>query len=612
MNRDKSIVITTLKSKKKRYTVTGFVGDNLSEKGILGLHVIAYCQMPKAEGDKEQGEKKYPITNHKEDAYFLGIGVTDTAGEFEFSFEYKAPFLSPNKKPDLFLIVKDGGQELPIMVKKEKEWHVIENNVLTKKAVTAATPAINILVYLADSTLRKQIRKEPAEGIKDKNKWIGGFRKDNPALAYPKPYHVSLGKKNDKKYTYVDLKTENVNVPPNDFILKNGKVLKKIYPNPDLSSLGNMKDNLMNIHKLDRQQKVLWAEFSWKSKPCSADDKKKQYIVPRDQGKVELAQNRCYKMFSPDISRLGYTKEGRVYSIICPQQGTYIPLIGTMNLEVTVTGNRGWVDESVTEKKCASKEAAADVAADIGVEAKIWFSKEVKGSTLLRGLVTSIEKDILGGEYGAFPSSKENAIRLRTCRPGFPDQSTFPLKKGSCKDFAIPDFAKHEEISWSVAHLGVQIGSIIKTGCPKIDKFNQTILDLFNLNAGNMLAENNVLTWNVWFTAPEVVDKQEWRDHADEWRQSIDVNHDSPGGPGTIPRYFDGTPFKTSKLPLAKKLLSIVMYVIIHYLVRVKYFIRRIELRLLKYVLKIVTLKFTLIIIGLSIIISLLIYLLSK
>jgi len=197
-------------------------------------------------------------------------------------------------------------------------------------------------------------------------------------------------------------------------------------------------------------------------------------------------------MFSPDISRLGYDKKGRVYSIICPQQGTYIPGIGTMNLEVTVTGNRGWVDESATNKKPSDKDDSMtnDVAVDIGVEAKIWFSQKAKKSTLLRPLVTAVEKELLGAEYVSFPSSKEKAIRLRTCRPGFPDQSTFPLKKGPCKEFEIPEFAKHEEISWSVAHLGVQIGSIIKTGCPKIDKFNQTILDLFNVNAGNMLVEN--------------------------------------------------------------------------------------------------------------------------
>jgi hypothetical protein len=599
---------------KGKYTVTGFVGDNLNNKGILGLHVIAYCKMPKIEpkpkpapGIKPDPEKrKYSIPKHKEADYFLGIGVTDKTGKFEFSFEYKTPLFCPNKKPDLFLVIKDGGQELPIMEKKKDKWSVIANNVLEIKAVTETTPPINALVYLADSTLRALINENPDEG------WDGGFLEDHPALAYPKPYHISLGKENNKKYEYIDLKRKDVDTPPNDFILKNGKVLKKIYPASDLSSLGNLKDNLMNIDLLDRQQKVVWAEFTWKSKPCRVDDNKKKYIIPKDQVKVKVAQNRCYKMFSPDISRLGYDKKGRVYSIICPQQGTYIPLIGTMNLEITVNGNRGWVDESVTEKNIKAKEKEGGVAADMGVEAKIWFSHKAKKSNLLRGLITSIERDILGGEYDSFPSSKEKAIRIRTFRPGFPDQSTFSLKKGLCKEFEIPEFAKHEDISWSVAHLGVQIGSIIKTGCPKIDKFNQTILGLFNVSAGNMLTENNVLTWNVWFTAPEIVDKQEWRDHADKWRESIDADHDTPGGPGTIARYFDGTPLETSRLVLAKKLLSIVIYVIMHYFIKAKYFIRRLGLRLLKYVLRVLTLKFMLIFIGFLIMFSFLMYLIFR
>jgi hypothetical protein len=51
-------------------------------------------------------------------------------------------------------------------------------------------------------------------------------------------------------------------------------------------------------------------------------------------------------MFTPDISRLGYTNEGRVCAIICPQQGACSPSLGCMNVEVTVTGQRGWADEA--------------------------------------------------------------------------------------------------------------------------------------------------------------------------------------------------------------------------------------------------------------------------
>jgi hypothetical protein len=62
-----------------------------------------------------------------------------------------------------------------------------------------------------------------------------------------------------------------------------------------------------------------------------------------------------------------------------------------------------------------------------------------------------------------------------------------------------------------------------------------------------MLKKGNTLTWNVWFTAPELVNQQEWQDHAEKWRDSIDVDNCSPEGPGTIARHFDGSPFKPLK-----------------------------------------------------------------
>jgi hypothetical protein len=560
-----------------KYRVTGVIrnSEKITEEergkkknSLSGLHVIAYYKMPKEEGAEEQGDKKYKVKNHKEESYFLGIGVTNKEGMFRFSFYPPKSTFPFKRKLNLFLIVKDGGQELPIIEKGA----LIKDNVFKVMNARTATAPIELAVFLSDSSLRKQLKEKPAVG------WVGGFNKTNPDFAYPKPYCISLGKEDRTKYDYPNPDLIYKDMKP-DSVPKKRKVLKKIYPNPDFSSLGKRKDNLMNIDLLKRQQKVLWAEFSWKSKPCKEDDTKIYDKVPKVNGKKSTAkveQNRCYKMFSPDISRLGYTNEGRVYSIICPQQGTHIPYLGTMNLEVTVTGNNGWADEGTRE-----------LAGDIGVEAKVWFSQEAKGSFLLRPLVTAIEKDLLGEEYAFFPSTKAKAIRIRTFRPGYPDESTFPLGKGLSTDFRIPDFTKHEDVSWTSGHLGVQIGSPIKTGCSKVDKFNQTVVDLLNVSAGNMLKENNVLTWNVWFTAPEQVDEQEWRDHADKWRESINVKHDSPGGPGTIPRHFDGTPLKSSTLALVGKLLSIIFYVI-------RLYIRKAALKLLKYAMIIVAINYML------------------
>jgi hypothetical protein len=132
---------------------------------------------------------------------------------------------------------------------------------------------------------------------------------------------------------------------------------------------------------------------------------------------------------------------------------------------------------------------------------------------------------------------------------GDTEQPTFPLVKGQTpsSEFPIPEFAKHEDEAWSVAHLDVQIGSIIKTGYPIVDGFNQLIMDIFNLGSGNMLQKGNVLSWNVWFTAPELIDQDEWARHAWVWRESIDADHTELGSPGTggkPAKYYDGTLFQ--------------------------------------------------------------------
>lgn len=301
------------------------------------------------------------------------------------------------------------------------------------------------------------------------------------------------------------------------------------YPNPDLSSLP-MLGNLENIPELKRQQKVVWPEFSWLSEPGEADPK------------------RCYQMFAPDISRLGYTNEGRVYSIICPQQGFCSPHLENINVEVTVTGNRGWANEKNRE-----------LAADMMVEGRIWFSPGVEENEFLKHVLEHFNKNNL-----PFPNKKENAIVVKTFKPGNPDQPIFPLRKGPSTDFPIPDFAKHPGVSWTLGHLGVEIGSIVKTGIEKVDVFNQIVLDTFNAVSGNMLKEGNTLTWNVWFTAPELVDTVEWAEHAEKWRKSIDTDHGSPDGPGTDPRYFDGTPYQPLKEILKHELPKIVAYLAKH------------------------------------------------
>lgn len=295
------------------------------------------------------------------------------------------------------------------------------------------------------------------------------------------------------------------------------------YPNPDLSSLP-MLDNMANIDLLQRQQAVLWPEFSWES-------------VPGDPA------SRCFQMFAPDISRIGYTDSGRVYSIICPQQGACSPSLGCMNVEVSVSGQRGWVDE-----------ANQTLAADMTVEGKIWFSPSAHQTPIVKLLWTLFADNGL-----PFPADKANAIRVTTHKEKDPAQPIFPVRTGETTLFKSPDFAHHPE-AWAVGNVEVEIGPIEKTGNEVVDDFNQLVMDVFNLASGNLLLPGNLLSWNVWFTTPQLVDVPEWRDHAEKWRKSIDADHGSPDGPGTAARYFDGTPFKPADAVVQEELNKIIEY----------------------------------------------------
>ena len=397
---------------------------------------------------------------------FLGIAVTDKEGVFKLSFDASQFrfFKVFDRNPDLYFIVKDAGHEL-----LNTEDNVIKN-------ASESTPAINLEVDLSGDLLREEVKEVAVDG------WVGGFEQSNPAFAYP---------------------------------------------SPDLSSLPIL-DNMDNIGELERGQKILWPEFSWKTEPDQEDGK------------------RCYRMFAPDISRLGYTNDGRIYSIICPQQGYSSPTLGSFNVEVTVTGNRGWVNEETRE-----------LAADMGVVGKIWFGPSGQDNSFVQ-----ILKGYFEGKNLSFPLNKDNAIQVKTHVPNDPGQPTFKIAQGSSTRFPIPEFAKHEGIAWALGHIEVQIGEIIETGQEEVDRFNRFILDIFNLASGNMLKNGNILTWNLWFNAPELVDVDEWQGHAELWRKSLQADHGKkPEGPGTIARYYDGTEFHPIKELLLEELPKVKAFI---------------------------------------------------
>ncbi len=263
------------------------------------------------------------------------------------------------------------------------------------------------------------------------------------------------------------------------------------YPTPNLNSLP-MLDNMANIPRIKREQYVYWPEFSWETILGNQD-------------------SRCFQMFAHNISSIGYDDTGRIWSIICPQQGFCVPDIGCLNVEVTVTGQRGWVSETINESW---------IAADMTVEAKIWFSPSSHQNWLVKQVWGLFKEKSL-----PFPSNKANAIQVSTHMVDDLYEPIFPVRAGESSLFTAPDKFRHKESARSVANIEVQIGPIIKKNHDVVDEFNEKILDLFNIFSGNMLLEKNVLTWNLWFREVKLANTEEWRTHAEKWRQSIDEEH---------------------------------------------------------------------------------------
>ena len=143
-----------------------------------------------------------------------------------------------------------------------------------------------------------------------------------------------------------------------------------------------------------------------------------------------------------------------------------------------------------------------------------------------------------------FPLDKALAIVVKTNRCGDVENPIFSVSSGETNTFPIPAFAQHVNEAWMVANVEVQIGEVVQTGHTIVDRFNAGVMRAFNLASGNLLRNGNVLTWNIWGTAPSHVNRCEWAQHAEKWRKSIDADHGSPEGKGSVPRYFDGTEFE--------------------------------------------------------------------
>jgi hypothetical protein len=298
------------------------------------------------------------------------------------------------------------------------------------------------------------------------------------------------------------------------------------YPDSELISSLPFERNLDHIPNITRMLRAKWPEFSWE-------------VTKGD------SSTRMYQMFAPDISRLGYDDTGRVWSIICPQQGVYLQSLGiTLNVEVTVTGNRGWINETAPIENL--------FAADIKIKPTIWLSPDSHDLPLWTMLLSLDNK-----WENKLPLSKAKGIRLNASNADGSGDA-IQVRMGEHTDWPFPEQARHWcDYSWAVANLAVKIGRIDLTSQLEVDLFNILLMELFNLGSGNLLQQNNILVWNLWAGSPELVNQEEWAHHAEYWRHSIDVNHRPPEGTGTTITDFHGNPFKADSF-LVKKIESFI------------------------------------------------------
>ena len=133
----------------------------------------------------------------------------------------------------------------------------------------------------------------------------------------------------------------------------------------------------------------------YRQAPAPAEGEVARVQLADRSGPTETS--RCFQMFSPDISRLGYTDEGRVYSIICPQQGVLLSFV--------------WLPEYRSDGDRQQGLGRRDdpkhgIAADLTTEGKIWFTP----LALKQHPIAKLLWDIFRNSGLPFPDKKANAI----------------------------------------------------------------------------------------------------------------------------------------------------------------------------------------------------------
>jgi len=278
------------------------------------------------------------------------------------------------------------------------------------------------------------------------------------------------------------------------------------YPDPDLSSL-TPTGNMDNIGLLTRHMKIKWPQFSWQ-------------VIDGDE------KTRLYQKFCEDISRVGYDQHGQIWSIICPQFGDNLAnpthdhignknlskMIGEGNVEVTVTGVRGWIDEG-----------KGHLSADVSAEGKMWFTS--KNNRIANALGNFM------GNCGNFPFVKGKAVVIPLHAENIRNRPLSRFKNGSDPNVTEPVFTQHKEEAKMVGHISMQVGNAIPVegrNAGNINAVNELLVDIGNLRFGNMMAAGKIIKWNIWLDQPEDVNRTEWQNHAEHWRDSLELDGVTP------------------------------------------------------------------------------------
>lgn len=226
-----------------------------------------------------------------------------------------------------------------------------------------------------------------------------------------------------------------------------------------------------------RMMRAWWPEFSWDSQT--------------DIGMLS-------KMFQQDLSRIAYTNTGEICSIICPQFGEKIPILGNIKTEVTVTHVKGWVNETNKTMHAWAK-----------MKFKIWMN-ETEDSNKLVDVFHKLIKD-----KNKIPLSKQNAINI-------------PLysydKSGNIVDYLEFTNVNRElnihPKSWMISHVSGFGGYFKKSNYKYENEIYNIILYGVNLFLGNAFATGNTLYWDIYLSKPELINQKEYLNHVNIYSKS--------------------------------------------------------------------------------------------